>query len=131
MDEFEAWWKAYPRKVAKGDARKAWAQTAKIRPPLAVMLKALVVAKSSEQWCKDSGQYVPYASTYLRGERWDDVHEVELAGVVNGKMWWETVSGVDGKALELGIREEDYESRAHFRQAVFQAAGVTPMKKTA
>lgn len=131
MGDFEEWWKNYPRKVAKGDARKAWIRTAKIRPPLANMIRALVVAKASEQWLKDGGTFIPYPATYLRGERWDDVPEIELGGVVNGQMWWDTVTGVDMKAKELGISEDQYESRVQFRAEVFRAAGVTPMKKTA
>ena len=103
MDEFEFWWKNYPKKLAKGDARKAWKQTEKIRPSLDRLLKALVVAKSSDQWTKDGGQFIPYPATWLRGERWDDVHEIELSNVVNGKMWWETVSGIEAKASELNF----------------------------
>jgi hypothetical protein len=39
--EFDVFYKAYPRKVAKGDARKAWQATKKIRPPLANILAAI------------------------------------------------------------------------------------------
>jgi hypothetical protein len=34
MQDFEMFWKEYPKKVAKGEARKAWIQTEKIRPDL-------------------------------------------------------------------------------------------------
>lgn len=131
MTDFEKWWEHYPRKIAKVDAKRAWAQTEKNRPALEKMIRALIVAKSSEQWIKDGGMFIPYAGTYLRGERWDDVHEVELAGVVNGKMWWDGVGGIEHKARELGIKVDDYPSWPHFKAAVFKAAGVTPMKKTA
>ncbi len=33
-ESFETWWKVYPYKTAKGDARKAWGQTSMDRPPL-------------------------------------------------------------------------------------------------
>lgn len=79
MDDFEEFWKLYPRKCAKGDARKAWAQTAKIRPPIAQLLKAVYAARASEQWQKDSGSFIPYPATWLRGERWDDQLEVDLS----------------------------------------------------
>lgn len=79
MDDFETWWKQYPRKVAKGDARRAWAQTAKIRPPIAELMKALYAARASKQWQKDAGEYIPYPATYLRGERWSDEYEVDLS----------------------------------------------------
>ena len=32
MTEFDTFWKTYPKRVAKGDARKAWMQTENIRP---------------------------------------------------------------------------------------------------
>jgi len=78
MDEFEAFWKVYPRKVAKGDARKAWKQTQSIRPPTERLVRAVIVARATEHWRKEGGKFVPYPSTWLRGERWEDVHEVEV-----------------------------------------------------
>lgn len=78
-DEFESFWKLYPKKVAKGDARKAWLQTTKIRPAIAVLLKAIYAARASKGWLKDEGEYIPYPATWLRQERWDDEYEVDLS----------------------------------------------------
>jgi hypothetical protein len=78
-EAFEAWWKVYPRKCAKGDARKAWKQTQKIRPAIDAMVKAVYAAKASKQWQKDDGEYIPYPASWLRGERWDDQLEVDLS----------------------------------------------------
>jgi hypothetical protein len=78
MEEFEKFWQAYPRKLAKGDARKAWQQTAKIRPPIEKLLKAVFAARASEQWHKDGGMFIPYPATWLRGERWEDEYDVHL-----------------------------------------------------
>ena len=41
MDDFDKFWAAYPKKVAKADARKAWAQTKDIRPELTNLLTAI------------------------------------------------------------------------------------------
>jgi hypothetical protein len=84
MDDFETWWKQYPKKLAKGDARRAWMQTEKIRPPMPELMKALYAARASKQWLKDSGDFIPYPATYLRGERWSDEYEVDL-GNMNSK----------------------------------------------
>jgi len=109
QDEFEQAWKFYPRKIAKGDARKAWMQTEKIRPPLARLLKAIAVARASDQWRKDNGSFIPYMSTWLRQERWADVHEIELDQVgSDGRMWWETNGGIEKKAKEMG---EEWDAR--------------------
>jgi len=76
---FEEFWKLYPKKVAKGDARKAWNQTSKIRPSIAELIKKLYAARASKQWLKDDGDFIPYPATWLRQERWDDEYEVDLS----------------------------------------------------
>lgn len=78
-EAFEEFWKIYPRKVAKGDARKAWLATTKIRPPIADLLKAVYAARASKQWLKDQGDFIPHPATWLRQERWEDQHEVDLS----------------------------------------------------
>lgn len=78
-DEFVAFWRAYPRKVKKGDAWKAWCQTEKLRPPLDKLIAAIQRAKRSEQWQKDGGQYIPYPATWLRAWGWEDQYEVDLS----------------------------------------------------
>ena len=70
-EEFEEFWKVYPRKTGKKDALKAW-KKAKDRPALAVVLQCLSVARASEQWNRDGGQYIPNPATWLNQGRWDD-----------------------------------------------------------
>lgn len=123
-DGFDRFWNEYPKKRSKGDAYKAWRSVNERRPTTDRIVKAVQVLKASEDWRRDGGQYIPYPGTWLRAWGWEDVPTVQLQDVMaNGKMWWESVSGVDQKAAQLGIREENYQSRAHFRQAVFKAAG--------
>jgi hypothetical protein len=131
MDDFETWWSRYPRKRSKGDARKAWLQTDKIRPPLIQMLKALAVAKASPDWTKDGGIYIPYPATYLRAEAWADVHEIEIEQVQpDGKMWWESNSGIERKARELG---QEWDSRIEtwlmFVERIKRIAKVVPIQE--
>jgi phage repressor protein C with HTH and peptisase S24 domain len=64
-------WAAYPRKVGKVAALKAW-DRAKNRPSTADILAAIEAQKSSEQWMKDGGQYIPNPATWLNQGRWDD-----------------------------------------------------------
>lgn len=122
-EQFEIFWRAYPRKKDKGDARKAWEQTKMIRPLTADLVKAVIVQKSSADWTKEGGRYVPYPASWLRGERWEDCEEIELSGVVNGKMWFETTQGVDAKARELGMAWDDQtETYQQFSRRVRAAA---------
>lgn len=79
MEEFEAFWSAYPKKQAKADARKAWQQ--KITgggPSLERLLTAVKDQCKSEQWQREGGQYIPLPGSWLRGERWEDVMVIKL-----------------------------------------------------
>lgn len=72
VEGFVEFWSAYPRKVGKADAVKAWG---KIKPdPETVkdILAAIAVQSESEQWTKHNGQYIPHPATWLNGRRWED-----------------------------------------------------------
>jgi hypothetical protein len=101
--EFDKFWEFYPRKKAKGDAFKAWNQVREKRPPLAAILKALVVLRSTDDWRRENGQFVPYPATWLRSWGWADVEEHDKADVRGNGMWWETSSGIQAKGKELGL----------------------------
>jgi len=122
MTDFEAFWQAYPRRVAKGDARKAWVQTEAIRPPLQELLDAIQQQMRSDQWRKNDGQFICYPATYLRQERWSDELKVTLPGVVDGKEWHETWPGIVAKGKELGILESQFALPHEFKAAVFRGS---------
>ena len=67
--EFGKFWDAYPKKINKARALKAWI---KQKPDLKVCLEALKHHVKSEQWEKDGGRFIPHASTWLNGEQWED-----------------------------------------------------------
>lgn len=70
-DEFVTFWTAYPRKVAKVEAIKAFfEQDASENIPK--ILAALAWQKKLPDWVKDGGQYIPYPATWLRDKRWND-----------------------------------------------------------
>ena len=78
--EFDAFWKAYPRKKAKGDAWKAW-QAAKPAPDVETVLIAIEHQRHSPQWTKDGGQFVPYPATWLRRQGWLDEPDDDPDGI--------------------------------------------------
>jgi len=63
-------WSVYPRRDAKQDARKAWAQVKPTEEQIVRMEQAL--AWQRPQWAQDSYKFCPLPATYLRGRRWDD-----------------------------------------------------------
>lgn len=71
-DEFNLFWEAYPKKVAKGAARKKFFKIAPKDDLFQKIMAALSVVKESEQWKKDRGKFIPYPSTWLNQERWED-----------------------------------------------------------
>ena len=122
MDDFQEFWNVWPKRCAKADARKAWAQTKDIRPELTNLLNAVKAACKTEAWMKDGGKYIPHPATWLRGERWEDELEVKLPNVVNEKPWHETATGIELKGKELGLDPSQFESFPHFKVAVMRAA---------
>lgn len=69
--DFNTFWDAYPNKVARKAAFKAW-EKAKDRPHIADILNALQKAKQSKQWTKDNGEFIPHPATWINSGRWDD-----------------------------------------------------------
>ena len=69
QDEFDIFYKAYPKKKNKGDAEKAWKS---VKPDLNKILAALEWQKQSDSWKKSNGQFIPYPGTYLRAKAWED-----------------------------------------------------------
>lgn len=70
---FEKFWEVYPKKRSKGQAEKAWF---KIRPNEQLhdrILKALERAKTSADWKKKNGEFIPYPATWLNARGWEDV----------------------------------------------------------
>lgn len=107
-DGFDRFWAEYPKKRSKGDAYKAWRVVKDKRPGIDRIVKAVQVLRASEDWRKDGGQYIPYPGTWLRAWGWEDVPEVKLNDVMpNGKCWWETVSGIEKRAAEIGMKQWD------------------------
>lgn len=68
--EFEKFWSAYPTKVGKQPARKAFD---KVKVPVETLVAAIERQKCSSQWSKDGGQYIPNPATWLNQQRWEDV----------------------------------------------------------
>jgi len=68
---FANFWAAYPRKVSKADARKAFTKAWRKLPPFEeelVLAGGLERAKAA--WT--DAQFIPHAATWLNGERWQD-----------------------------------------------------------
>lgn len=72
VDRFEEFWKAYPKKKAKDDAKKAFDKRKPDQQLLGQMLAAIEVQSASDDWMKDGGQFIPYPASWLNAGRWAD-----------------------------------------------------------
>ena len=74
-DAFERFWSAYPRKTNKKKAKDAFIRKCTDEIMFQKMLSSLVDQKQSDQW--QNPRFIPHASTWINGERWNDVLNVQ------------------------------------------------------
>jgi hypothetical protein len=76
--DFAEWWLAYPRKVAKGAARPAYAK-ARRTATAAQLLDGL--HRSTAQWKRErrAADKIPYPATWLNRQEWDDEEPAAVA----------------------------------------------------
>lgn len=70
--QFNQFWLAYPKKVSKVDAKKAFKRIKPSDALLNKMITALEQQSKTEQWLKERKRYVPNPATWLNQERWED-----------------------------------------------------------
>lgn len=71
-DGFAEFWQAYPRKVSKPQAIKAWRKLKPDTQTHTAILAGLERDRRSDQWLRDGGQFIPHPATWLNGRRWED-----------------------------------------------------------
>lgn len=67
---FEAFWRVYPKRVAKIAAQRAWKRIVNADTHLIEILEGLEKWKGNEQW--QNLKYIPYPATFLNQRRWED-----------------------------------------------------------
>lgn len=68
-DDFKRFWQAYPRKVGKQAARKAFDR---VDVPVEQLLAALERQRADPQWRRENGRFIPHPVTWLNQGRWED-----------------------------------------------------------
>lgn len=71
-DLFERFYAAYPRKVGRPGAQKAFAKCEPTPELVDQMLVAITAQAKALNWSKERLQYVPHPATWLNNERWLD-----------------------------------------------------------
>ncbi|NBT61398.1 MAG: hypothetical protein EBT02_06425 [Planctomycetia bacterium] len=110
---FNEFWSLYPKKMAKGAARKAFERLTEANKQLA--LQAL--PSHIKYWKSTNTElmYTPHASSWLNGERWEDelVIEDKKKEVVG---WHKTEAGTMAKGREINFNPAPGESMDMYRQ---------------
>jgi len=75
---FAEFWDLYPNKKSKGQAEKTWLKMKVMPDLLATILAGIKRAKQSRAWLKNSGEFIPYPSSWLNAKGWED-QEVSYA----------------------------------------------------
>ena len=70
--DFAAFYAIYPRKVAKGNARKAFAAAVKRGVKSAALIAAAQAHRDHWARCRTETRFIPHPTTWLNGERYDD-----------------------------------------------------------
>lgn len=72
-DSFPIFWDAYPRKDSKNAAKKAFEKIKPNAELFETIMAALDVFKRCDQWTRDDGKFINYASSWLNQRRWEDL----------------------------------------------------------
>ena len=77
-EEFLKFWDAYPKKVSKSSAYKAWVAMRKnfiksgVMDYIEMILSAVRSQSDSEQWKRECGRFIPSPAKWLNEGRWED-----------------------------------------------------------
>lgn len=78
--QFNRFWQAYPKRVARLDALKAWVSLKPTPELVGRMLRALEQQRTQTSWLKERGQFIPYPASWIRQGRWMDEIDEPRAG---------------------------------------------------
>lgn len=90
VDWFDAFWRAYPNKVGKPAARRAFRKACRSND-------VFDIGRGLRRWIiywqrRGDPEFIPHPSTWLNQERWNDPTPTEQAGT--------TAASIIGRALE-------------------------------
>ncbi len=71
-ERFDRFWDAYPKKVGKDAAWRAWQKRRPDESLVAAMVTALAWQARQDNWQREQGRFVPNPATWLNAGRWQD-----------------------------------------------------------
>ncbi len=98
---FEQFWQAYPRKVGKVDAKKAWIKAKLDGKLVETILLAIEAQKQGADWMREKGEFIPHPATWINGGRWLDEVREYVEPVAKIEAWWATKETMEAKGKSL------------------------------
>jgi hypothetical protein len=117
--DFEAFWRLYPRRMAKVDALKAWGQISADERIEAY--KSLPVHIAYWRSLDTLPQYLPLPATWLRGRRFLDELPALESLATKQESWWASEAATMRKGGELGVAPRPGEDMQAYRGRIKQA----------
>lgn len=71
-ETFKGFWTAYPRKVKKALALRAWLKLSPDQALVEQILAAVKAQAASPDWAAENGRYIPHPANWLRDRGWED-----------------------------------------------------------
>ena len=100
---FAEFWASYPKKIARGAAEKSFRKIGEPSKMLPVLLAAITAQKSTAQWQRDNGQFIPNPATWLNQRRWeDDLAALNTTGTRAGNQPSGRIEATKGKYAHIG-----------------------------
>lgn len=84
--DFASFWSVYPRHQSKSLAHKKFLSLSKSLLP--TILEAVEKQRKSEQWQKDNGKFIPYPTTWLNQQRWEDEQTISSENEMESYARW-------------------------------------------
>lgn len=72
IERFKEFWAAYPKKIGKDAALKAFMKRKPSADLVSKMITAIEWQKQTDQWTRESGRYIPNPATWINQGRWED-----------------------------------------------------------
>lgn len=104
-EHFDAFWRVYPKKAGKPNARKKW-KDQQLDDIADQVMAGLERCKGSKQWQREGGQYIPHPTTWLNREGWHD----ELDGTTTQKATkaaWDAITAETKAELLKAVQDAD------------------------
>jgi hypothetical protein len=80
--EFNRFYSVYPKKKNRGQAEKAFKKLNPTTDLVDQMIESVNLAKQTEDWKKENGQFIPYPASWLNAKGWLDEYKAQSSSGV-------------------------------------------------